>query len=274
MTEKLNYTLYIISDATGETAQKVALASLTQFPDVSMQIKRYPYILTPNDVNDIFKEINPPGMIIYTTVKEEIRDLIVKKATEKGLISIDIMEPLINIMSHLLKKEPNRKSGMTHKLDDKYFKMVEAVEFTVNHDDGAGIDDYIKQADIILVGVSRTSKTPLSIYLAYQGYKVANIPFIASNESIREQQMKIFDKLKGLNVVALTIDPLLLQKIRKERAEKIGLKDPAYYDLQEIRKELIFANNIYFKYKWPIVNVSKKAVEEVATEILKILGFI
>lgn len=274
MQEKENLTLYIISDATGETAKKVALATLTQFPDISMKIKRFPYVLKETDIEEIFQEINSPGIIIYTMVKENIKQKIIDTAKNKNMITIDILEPIMNILTRLFKVEPNRESGIMHKLDENYFKMVEAVEFTVNHDDGARFDDYIKNADIILIGISRTSKTPLSIYLAYQGYKVANIPFITSDETIREQQLKSFDKLIGKNIVALTIDPVLLQKIRKERALKIGLENPSYYDLQEIRKELIYANNIYLKYNWPIVNVSRKAVEEVATEILKILGYI
>jgi len=269
-----NLTLYIISDATGETAQKVALATLTQFPDISMKIKRFPYVLTENEVEEIFLEIKKPGLIIYTMVKENIKQKIVEKSKEASMISIDILEPIMNILTRLFKIQPNRESGIMHKLDENYYKMVEAVEFTVNHDDGAGFDDYINNADIILIGVSRTSKTPLSIYLAYQGYKVANIPFITSDKTIREQQLKSFEKLKDMSIVGLTVDPVLLQKIREERAARIGLKESSYYDLQEIRKELIYANNIYFKYNWPIVNVSRKAVEEVATEILKILRFI
>ena len=273
MTINSDGTLYIISDATGETAQKVAVAALIQFPQKVLKIKRFPYIKKIEEVEKVFEKIEPPGIVIFTVVDETLKSAIIYHVLKKQMPFVDVLGPVLETMKNYFKEAPESVAGTLHKVNDAYFKRIEAVEFTVQHDDGARVDD-LDKADIILVGVSRTSKTPLSVYLAHQGYKVANIPIIYGNEILMERQQKLFEKIKNLRVVGLIIDASLLQKIREERARKIGLKDSSYYDLREIQKELTYARRTYSRFGWPVINVSRKAVEEVATEILSILGFI
>ncbi len=266
-------TLYIISDATGETAQKVAVAALIQFPQKVLRIKRFPYIKKLEEVDEVFKKIDPPGIVIFTVVDETLKSAIIYNALKKQIPFVDVLGPVLETMKNFFHQAPESIAGTLHRVNDEYFKRIEAVEFTVQHDDGAKTDN-LDKSDIILVGVSRTSKTPLSVYLAHQGYKVANIPIIYGNEILMERQEKLFEKIRHLSVVGLIIDASLLQRIREERAKKIGLKDSSYFDIKEIQKELGYARRTYNKFGWPIVNVSRKAVEEVATEILSILGFI
>ncbi len=266
-------TLYIISDATGETAQKVAVAALIQFPQKVLRIKRFPYIKSIDEVEKVFEKIEPPGIIIFTIVDETIKSAVMYHALREKMPFVDVLGPVLETMKNFFHEAPESVAGTLHKVNDEYFRRIEAIEFTVQHDDGARTDD-LEKADIILVGVSRTSKTPLSVYLAHQGYKVANIPLIYGSEILMERQQRLFEKIKDLRVVGLIIDAALLQRIREERAKKIGLTDSSYYDMREIQKELSYARRTYTKFGWPIVNVSRKAVEEVATEILSILGFI
>ncbi len=266
-------TLYIISDATGETAQKVAVAALIQFPNKVLRIKRFPYIKSIQEVDRIFGEIEPPGLIIFTVVNEVIKSEIIYQAIKKQIPFVDVLGPVLEAMEKFFNEAPESVAGTLHRVNDEYFKRIDAIEFTVQHDDGAKTDD-LDKADIILVGVSRTSKTPLSIYLAHQGFKVANIPIVYGNEVLMERQEKFFEKISNLKVVGLIIDPMLLQRIREERAKKIGLSDSSYYDLTEVRREITYARRLFQKFGWPVVNVSRKAVEEVATEILTILGLI
>ena len=266
-------TLYIVSDATGETAQKVAVAALIQFSNKLLKIKRFPYVKSLEDVDKVFEKISPPGIVVFTVVNKQIKTEIIFKALKRKLPFVDVLGPVMETMKNFFHENPEEKAGTLHRVNDEYFNRIEAIEFTVQHDDGAHQDD-LEKADIILVGVSRTSKTPLSVYLAHEGYKVANIPIIYGDGVLMEHQQKLFDRIRYLKVAGLIIEPLLLKEIREARAKKLGIEDQSYSNLENIRKEITYARRLYVKYGWPAVNVSKKAVEEVATEILSIMGLI
>ncbi|HLQ97875.1 MAG TPA: pyruvate, water dikinase regulatory protein [Candidatus Dormibacteraeota bacterium] len=259
-----NPVIYIISDSVGETAESVIKAGLSQFTIDEYHIRRIRYVDHKDTIKHTLKNAAEDHALIgFTLVDPELRKYLKIEAQKMNLEAIDIMGPVLDILERALKETPLLKPGLVHKLDEDYFRRVEAIEFAVKYDDGQDPRG-IMQADIVLIGVSRTSKTPLSQYLALKGLKVANIPIVPEIDPPEE----LF-KIDPSRCVGLTITPEKLNEIRKERLKALGLEDQAIYaNIQRINEELTYYQSIVKHIGCEVVDVSSKAVEEIANIIL------
>lgn len=260
--------LFIVSDSIGETAQRMIQATLTQFPDLTqVEIKKFPYIKNEEEFLNVLNLAHEQGAIVATTlVNPSFNSLGHRFAEEKALPYVDYMSELISIVQEQTQTEPLLESGALRKLNDEYFKRIKAIEYSVKYDDGKHFSD-IGEADALIVGVSRTSKTPLSMYLANKGYKIANIPLVpevAIPESVFKQ--------KGLKVFGLTASPQYIANIRKNRVETLGLTQESQYNsLERIKKELSYAEEVFKKLNATVINTEYKSIEESAFYIEKFL---
>ncbi|MGP6197128.1 pyruvate, water dikinase regulatory protein [Priestia megaterium] len=259
-----NPCLYVISDSVGETAELVVKAASSQFNMTDFVIKRVPYvedIATLSEVVSVAKMNN--AIIGFTLVKPEMREFLIQEASKNGVEVFDIIGPLIDKIQSSYQLSPRYEPGMARKLDEDYFKKVEAIEFAVKYDDGRDPRGILR-ADIVLIGVSRTSKTPLSQFLAHKRLKVANVPIVPEVDPPEELFHVSPEKCIGL-----TISPEKLNDIRKERLKSLGLNDKAIYaNIGRIKEELDFFQGIVDKIGCEVVDVSNRAVEETAGIIL------
>ncbi len=256
--------VYLLSDATGETAEKTVMAALTQFRDRQVRVKRFSNVRNKNQVYEAIDEaLNQKGLVVFTIVNRELAQLVQDECGSLGLPCIDLITPLLMRLAEFFGRSPRETPGLLHGVGEEYFRRIEAVEFAVKHDDGQETR-HLHQADIVLVGVSRTSKTPLSIYLAHRGWKVANIPLVQGIDPPPE----LF-KVEPSRVAGLLIDPQRLLELRAARLRNLG-QDPrsAYADFEQIEDEIRYAKGVYRKNGWVAVDVSGKAVEESANEVL------
>lgn len=258
--------VYVVSDALGETAEFVVRAAASQFCDTEMEIVRMPYIDDRQYIRKIVADASEQRCIFaYTLVVDELRQEMVRAATEYGVPTIDIMGPVLETMSQVAKENPLMRAGLLRKLDEEYFRKVEAVEFAVKYDDGKDPRGIVR-AEIVLIGVSRTSKTPVCMYLAHKGVKAANVPLVP--------EVGVPDELFALppgKVVGLTINPNFLNEIRVERLKTLGLTANAdYASLRRILMELEFAEDIMKRVGCPVIDVTNRAVEETASKVLEI----
>ncbi len=258
-------TIYVLSDSIGETGELLSKAALSQFNSGKHEIRKFPYITEKEQIVEIFEEAKEEACVfIYTIVIKDLRDFIVAKGIEFNVPTVDLMSPALDEISKVLGYEPKRESGLIRKLDENYFKKVEAVEFAVKYDDGKDSRG-IKKADIVLVGISRTSKTPLSMYLAHKNYKVANLPLVPEVAPPNE----IFNKNKN-KVIGLVAKAEKLNEIRQERLTSLGLDSSASYaNVDRIEKELEYSKEIMEKLGCIIIDVSNKAIEETAGIIIE-----
>ncbi|SET63566.1 hypothetical protein SAMN05421676_106149 [Salinibacillus kushneri] len=259
--------VYVVSDSVGETAELVVKASLSQFNNGEFKIQRIPYV---DDEGTILETVelakSNQAMIGYTLVKPELREYIKKKAEKADIMAVDIMGPMIESMKKHLNREPKLEPGLVHKLDEDYFKRIEAVEFAVKYDDGRDPRG-ILLADIVLIGVSRTSKTPLSQFLAHKKFKVANVPIVPEVDLPEELY-----RISPSKCVALKISPEKLNHIRKERLKALGLNSKANYaNMERIKQELDYFNGIVEKLNCKVIDVSNKAVEETANVVQNLM---
>lgn len=260
----------VISDGTGETASAITRAAMTQFQDKEIFFTRYKNIRTKEQIDAIFQEAAiHHDIVVYTIVSVELRAYIAELSKRDHVRSVDVMGPLLTAFSNFFESEPNYQPGLLHAVNDQYFKRVAAIEFTLNHDDGKNMNS-LEEADVILVGISRTSKTPLSMYLSLEGVKVVNVPIVMGtilpDKLFQVDQRKIF---------GLTIDSDALFQIRKNRLSRLGLsKDEGdYADISKVVEEIEWANRLFSENKrWPVFNVTGKALEETAAEIMKLLN--
>lgn len=263
-------TIFILSDGTGETASTMIRAAIVQYANRDIHIVRCKNIRTPEQLEPVIEDVfSRKGMIVFTMVSPQMRRKVIELASEKAIPVVDLMGPLLNAMDTYLGENPlSHEAGLLRAVDERYFKRIEAIEFTVKHDDGKTLA-HLDQADIILVGISRTSKTPLSIFLSHKGWKVANVPLVLHQPPPPE----LF-KVDQRRIVGLTIDPESLTRIRKKRLEKFG-QDPGgeYANIGHIQKEIEYANELYRQNrKWPIFDVTDRALEETAAEIVRIVA--
>lgn len=257
--------IYILSDSIGETGEQIAKASLRQFELDDYEIKRYPYHNSIGMIEPILDEAaqDEHSMIFYTTVDDVTREFIQTRAKELNIPLIDVMGPPLDAMQEILGKEPLREPGLIRRLDENYFKKVEAIEFAVNYDDGKDPRG-AKNADICLVGISRTSKTPLSIYLAHKLYKVANIPLVPEVPVPTEVYKK--DKRR---VIGLIANPYKINAIREERLKTLGLSSSASYSqIERIEEELEYSKRIMKELDCIVIDVTNKSIEETAGIII------
>ncbi len=260
--------IFIVSDATGSTCEMVVKAALSQFRTTDVHLHRVRYVRTEKEIRNVVQEVmEVDGIIAYTLVSNELRYLIFDEGRKCAVPTIDVMGPLLSRFTEYLDISPMAIPGMFRSLDKNYYQRIECIDFAVKHDDGKKTGDLYK-ADIIIVGPSRTSKTPISIYLAYRDYKVVNIPMIVGIDPAEE----LF-QIDQNKIVGLTISPSRLKIIREVRASRYThIQLSEYIDLELIRRELKECMQIYNKHNWKIVDVTSKSIEEAATEIMRLFG--
>lgn len=257
--------IYIISDSIGETGEQIAKATLRQFEIDEFNIKRYPYHNSVAQLEPVIKQAgqNPNSLLVYTTVQEDTRAYIQKMTDALGIKAIDVMGPPMGTVEDLLGIEPLREPGLIRRLDENYFKKVEAVEFAITYDDGKDPRG-INMADIVLLGISRTSKTPLSIYLANKLYKVANVPLVPEVDLPKE----VYNKDKR-RIIGLIAQPEKISSIRLERLQSLGLGSGATYSEEKrIIEELNYSNQLMKDLDCLVIDVTHKSIEETATIIM------
>jgi regulator of PEP synthase PpsR (kinase-PPPase family) len=262
------YQIYLISDSTGETLDRVFLAIKAQFKNIKYDVKSYFFTRTENQVSKIMEEEkkNDNAIILYTIVDTSLAKFLANKGDEKKIPCFSVLGNLIMNFSKLLNQKASHVPSGQHALNEEYYERIEAIQFTMAHDDGNLVED-IDKADLILLGVSRTSKTPTSIYLANRGYKTLNIPLV--NEQSIPESLKKNPKLSC--VVGLTTEPQRLADIRKNRMNALKEKENTNYtNIRKIEKEISEAKKTFTKYKWPTIDVTRKSVEETAASIIKI----
>ena len=262
------YQIYLISDSTGETLDRVFLAIKAQFKNIKYDVKSYFFTRTENQVSKIMDEAkkNDNAIILYTIVDTSLAKFLANKGDEKKIPCFSVLGNLIMNFSKLLNQKASHVPSGQHALNEEYYERIEAIQFTMAHDDGNLVED-VDKADLILLGVSRTSKTPTSIYLANRGYKTLNIPLV--NEQSIPESLKKNPKLSC--VVGLTTEPQRLVDIRKNRMNALKEKENTNYtNISKIEKEINEAKKTFTKYKWPTIDVTRKSVEETAASIIKI----
>ena len=266
------YKVYQVSDSTGETLDRIFLAIKAQFSNFDCKTIHYSFTRTNNQIEKIISKSKTEKnvIILYTIVDKNLAKYIVKETKKNNIPCFEVLGSLITDFSKLLKQEASRKPSGQHVLDDEYYKRIEAVQFTMSHDDGKKISD-LDNSDVILVGISRTSKTPTSIYLANRGYKVANIPII-SNKNIPSE---LIESSKKTCSIGLVCDATRLIDVRRNRIQSMHENRPGNYTNEnEILNELENSKKLFKKYNWPIIDVTRKSVEETAASIIKILDIL
>ncbi|MEW6623556.1 MAG: pyruvate, water dikinase regulatory protein [Bacillota bacterium] len=259
--------VFVISDSLGETAELVVKAVAGQFDLTSIEIRRFPYVNNKQQIKEIVDKAEGFNCVIaYTLVIPELREYLEELVSRSGLVAVDILTPMLQAMGTITAVAPKLEPGLLRKLDEQYFKRVEAIEFAVKYDDGKNSKGLL-EADIVLIGVSRTSKTPLSMYLAHKRIKCANVPLVPEVPP-PEELFKVAHK-----VIGLIIDPQHLFEIRKERLKTLGLSSHANYAaIDRIIKELEYSDKIMKRLGCPVINVTNKAVEETASKIVEIFN--
>lgn len=257
--------VYVVSDAAGDTGELVVRAAIAQFHPIHAEIRRTPFITDETALQRITEQAKlAQAIVLYTLVMPQLREGMKRLAEESGVVAIDLLGPFIETLEQRTGRKSRQEPGLNHVLDADYFRKVEAVEFAVKYDDARDTSGVLK-ADIVLVGVSRTSKTPLSMYLAHQKYKVANVPLVPEIKPPDE----LF-KLPKEKIIGLTINTSYLNIIRKERLKALGLPNTAAYATTDrIEKELHYAEDIMSKLGCFVIDVSHRAVEETASLIME-----
>ncbi len=262
------YQIYLISDSTGETLDRIFLALKAQFLNIEYKIHSYSFTRTENQILKILEdaEKNQNAIILYTIVDNNLAKYLANVSEDKKIPCFGVLGNLILNFSKILNQKATHEPSGQHTLNEEYYDRIEAIQFTMNHDDGNLINE-VDKSDIILVGVSRTSKTPTSIYLANKGFKTSNIPLV--NENSLPDKLKQNPKMNC--VVGLSTEPERLADLRKNRMNSLReTENIKYTDLENIRKEVLDAKKTFQKYKWPLIDVTRKSVEETAASIIKI----
>ncbi len=262
-------TLHLVSDSTGETVANVAAAALALYDTKDVDEKLHVFVRSPSDVDAAIEQIRAnPGLVLITMVDDERRQRIMAAAGEIGVEAIPVLHPVIDAVGRFLDATPEQRPGGQYEVDALYFRRVDAIDYAISHDDGA-LGDRLSRADVILTGVSRTSKTPTCIYLACRGIKAANVPLIPG----MQPAPSFFEAVdKGVPVVALTASPTRLKQIRSQRLETIGHdKGADYAAMDTIRSEVADARLLFERIGAPIIDVTRRSIEETAAAIMAIL---
>lgn len=261
-------TIMVLSDSVGGTASNVVHAALSQFPNVEYELKNFPFIREQSQLQTVLEKAKKfNAVILHTFVDTMFVDMIESFCFEQGITCIDVINPLIKEVTAQTNTMPQHKPGANHMLDDKYFDRISALEFAVKYDDGKDPKGFL-EADIVVLGISRTSKTPLSIYMANQGYKVANLPLMPES-SLPDELWQVDEK----RIVGLTNEEEMLSNIRRERMISYGMNpETPYSSMERIRREIQFAEDLYNKLNCKIINVSSKSIEETSAIIIDSLN--
>jgi regulator of PEP synthase PpsR (kinase-PPPase family) len=262
------YQIYLISDSTGETLDRIFLALKAQFKNIEYKVHSYSFTRTENQILKILDDAkkNENSVILYTIVDNNLAKYLANKSNEKKIPCFGVLGNLILNFSKILNQKASHEPSGQHVLNDEYYDRIEAIQFTMNHDDGNLLND-IEKSDIILIGVSRTSKTPTSIYLANKGFKTSNIPLINENSLPK----KLRENPQITCVVGLNTEPERLVDLRKNRMNSLKeTENTKYTNIENIKKEIVDAKKTFQKYRWPSIDVTRKSVEETAASIIKI----
>lgn len=264
--KKKEINIHLVSDSTGETIENTVSATISQFPDVIRKEFFWPMTRTEDQIKDITQNLKKnPGLVVFSIVDDKNRALLEDSCKSMNVPFVSPLDSLLNILKEILALSETKITGVQHKLDENYFRRIDAFEFAMQHDDGQRISS-MGDADIILVGVSRTSKTPTSIYLANKGLKVANIPLVANTQLPKE----LFGFKKPI-IIGLIKDPRSLMQVRQTRLKMMGENNlTSYDDINHIKFEISQARLIFTKYGWPSVDVSRRSVEETSASVIKI----
>ena len=262
------YQIYLISDSTGETLDRIFLALKAQFKNIKYKVHSYSFTRTENQILKILEDAkkNKDSVILYTIVDNNLAKYLSNVSDEKKIPCFSVLGNLILNFSKILNQKASHEPSGQHVLNEEYYERIEAIQFTMGHDDGNLINE-IEKSDIVLVGVSRTSKTPTSIYLANKGLKTSNIPLV--NENSLPEKLRLNPQMTC--VVGLNTEPERLVDLRKNRMNTLKeTENKKYTDIENIRKEILDAKKTFQKYKWPSIDVTRKSVEETAASIIKI----
>ena len=260
--------LHLVSDSTGETVSMVARACLAQFDGVQAQEHMWSMVRSPEQIDQMLGAVHDqPGMVLYTLVHDDLRKYLEDGCRRLMVPHIHVLDPVLNAMGAYFNAKVRARPGRQHVMDAEYFDRIEAMHFALSHDDGQSTWD-LDDADVVLVGVSRTSKTPTSVYLANRGIKTANVPFVPG--------VPLPDDLFALThplVVGLTKDPRRLVEIRRQRLRLLDQDENTdYVDLDMVSKEITEARRVFSKYDWPVINVTRKSIEETAANVIQLLS--
>jgi regulator of PEP synthase PpsR (kinase-PPPase family) len=265
---KHEHIVYVVSDATGATARRVVEAALAQFATAYVIVEQVPGVHDKGEIKKLVKQAaQAGGTIVHTLVIPELRQTMLTEGRRRHVTTVDLMGPLLARLSEALELSPLARPGLQRQLDESYFERIGAIDFAVRHDDGRNSDE-LSQADLVLVGVSRTSKTPISIFLAYRGWRVANVPIVAQLEppaSLLE--------LERRKIIALTIQVerlIILRQVRANRMTRGFSLD--YASRAYIQEDLDWAELVIRRERWPMVDVTNKSIEESAAEIIDLHG--
>lgn len=262
------FMIFMVSDGTGETGGRFLEAALHQFEaGRRTHVRRFALVRRTEDIRQIIEDartVRP--LVLHTIVHEEIRSALTQACEAEGLQQLDMLGPLFNLLGEVFREAPAGASGVLHEVNHKYYQRIEAIEYTLRHDDGR-LSKELHRADIILLGVSRTSKTPTSVFLAQKGYRVANIPIVLN--------LPLPDTLASLDqrrIVGLTIDPARLAEIRRIRMQRMGMHEGDYADHKVTASEVSYAEGLYRKHRqWPVIDVTDRAIEETSDHILNVI---
>jgi regulator of PEP synthase PpsR (kinase-PPPase family) len=267
MTYETYFNVHLVSDSTGETLNAVMRAACAQFDNIAPLEHNYYLVRSPKQLDRVLREIEAaPGVVLYTISDEELRARLEDKCKEIGSPTLAVIDPAVNMLSRYLGLKSAHKVAGQYHLDSEYFARIETINFALQHDDGQHTED-LREADVVLVGVSRTSKTPTCVYLGNRGVKAANVPLVPGVE-IPESLTRKDAPL----VVGLKISPDRLVQIRRHRLLSLNESaDTAYADEEIVRSEIVEANRLFARMKWPTIDVSRRSVEETAAAILNII---
>ena len=260
--------LHLLSDSTGETLENIANAAMVQYDDVETLRHFWPMVRSEAHLDRILQEIaQNPGLVLFTLVNSDIRRTLESRCRALGLPAVAPLDAVTGALSNLLGQEAKARPGRQHTLDAAYFARVDAIQFTIAHDDGIGEEDW-EEADILLVGVSRSSKTPTSIYLANRGFKTANLPIVPESPPPRH----LFD-LKNPMIVGLTTSADRLIQVRRNRLIDLNEgRETDYVDQDSVRQEIAFARRMFADKGWPVIDVTRRSIEETAAAIIKLIN--
>jgi regulator of PEP synthase PpsR (kinase-PPPase family) len=259
--------VFILSDATGDTASRVVRAALKQFVGGDVEIRRFPNVLHVTEVRSIVKEAQKaPTLVAHTFAASPLRKIVEECCSTAEVQTLDLLGPLLTTMGEFLHAKAQEKPGLLHQIDEQYFRRIDAVEFAVMHDDGKHVEG-LRHADFVLLGLSRTGKTPLSVYLALEGWRVGNIPLVPGQQLPKEAL-----ELPRNKVVGLVLDPRRLTDVRRSRLEYLAPGHTMAYDDEEsIREEVAWSRRLFTKHGIRFIDVTERAIEESAHQVLSIV---
>lgn len=261
--------LHLISDSTGETVTTMARAAVSQFEDVVPVEHVWFFVRTRNQLDKVLNIVDAlPGLVVFSLISPELRFALQERCHKAGIPCVPVLDSVMNALTEMLGSAGRPQVGRQHAMDDGYFSRIAATDFAMRHDDGQ-LAENLEKADVVLVGVSRTSKTPTCVYLANRGIKAANVPLVENMP-----QLPVLEKLKNPLIVGLTIQPDQLADIRESRQKMLGLNEDDgtlyggdYADIERIRKELVIARRLFARNNWPEIDVTRRSVEETAATI-------